>query len=138
MLKVACALIIEERKILLTQNGRHSDHPFQWEFPGGKIMLNESPADCVKREILEELELEIEPVEIIFPVKYDYGFKKIELIPIICMLISGNIRLNDHHDFRWIELKHLDEFDLSGADRKLIQNLKNLKILKKYIGEQMH
>ncbi len=58
MLKVSCAIIINKNKILVTQHGEKSEHPFLWEFPGGKINTGETPEECIKREIKEELSVE--------------------------------------------------------------------------------
>ena len=81
MLKVTCALIIENRKLLITQNNSTSDHPFQWEFPGGKIKPKEKIKDCIVREIHEELNIEVNILQKLKSVVFDYGVKKIELIP---------------------------------------------------------
>ena len=59
MLKVTCALINRGKDILLAQLGSGSSHPFQWEFPGGKINPGETAVECVIREIQEELNIEI-------------------------------------------------------------------------------
>lgn len=60
MLKVTCAIIIVKDKILVTQRSEKMKLPLKWEFPGGKIEGNESEIDCVKREIKEEINIEIE------------------------------------------------------------------------------
>ena len=135
VLKVTCALIIQNKKLLIAQNNSDSDHPFQWEFPGGKIRNMETSEDSVKREILEELEIEIEIREKMNSVEFDYGFKQIVLIPFLCSIKKGEIELNEHKAFKWISIPELGEIDLSGADRKLVQHDRNLAILKKYVGE---
>lgn len=101
MLRVTCAVIIHHGKILVAQRGVNSDHPFQWEFPGGKLKRGETPENCIVREITEELEIKIDILEKMYPVKWDYGFKKIELIPFLCSIKSGQINLTEHHHFLW-------------------------------------
>ncbi len=135
VLKVTCALIIQNKKLLIAQNNSDSDHPFQWEFPGGKTRNMETSEDAVKREILEELEIEIEIREKMNSVKFDYGFKQIVLIPFLCSIKKGEIKLNEHKAFKWISITELGEIDFSGADRKLVQHDRNLAILEKYVGE---
>lgn len=135
MLKVTCAIIIRQNKILVTQRNENSDHPYQWEFPGGKIKQNETEADCIAREINEELGIEIRILDLMIHVQHDYGFRKIELIPFICEIQSGSIKLTEHIDFKWISIENLEQIDLSDADRKLIQKDGNRLILKKYLGE---
>jgi 8-oxo-dGTP diphosphatase len=135
MLKVTCAIIVKQNEILVTQRGGNTDHPFQWEFPGGKINQNETAADCIAREINEELGIEIRILDLMIHVQHDYGFRKIELIPFICEIQSGSIKLTEHIDFKWISIENLEQIDLSDADRKLIQKDGNRLILKKYLGE---
>jgi len=137
MLNVTCAIIIQKDKFLVTQRDGNSDHPFQWEFPGGKIKDQESPEDCIKREIMEELSIEVTILRKMFSVTHDYGFKKIKLIPFLCSLNTGEIRLNDHHDFQWISMDEIGNIELCEADRLLINLEKNRNILKEYLRKHM-
>ena len=91
VLKVACAIIIQNERILIVQNNSNSDHPFQWKFPGGKIKVEETSENCIKREIFEELEIEIEICQEMNSVEFDYGFKQILLIPFLCSIKKGEI-----------------------------------------------
>lgn len=138
MIKVTCACIIKDRRILITQRGPDSDHPFLWEFPGGKIKPDETAKECIKREILEELEIEIEIIRPMVSVQFTYPFKQIELIPFLCSTKSGGIKLNEHVDFKWAELNNLDKLPFAEADEKLIQLKANNTILKEYLGEKMN
>ena len=137
MLKVTCACLFYKNKVLLTQRGVDSDHPFLWEFPGGKIKAGENAIECIVREIKEELEIEMDILGNMYPVKYDYGFKKIELIPFLGLARSSEIKLNDHIQFKWIDWNCLNEIALLEADKKLIQQKDNRKILKKYFGKKV-
>ncbi len=135
VLKVTCAIIFHNEKILVVQNSSDSDHPFQWEFPGGKINVGETFENCIKREIIEELEIEVEICQEMKSVEFDYGFKQIVLIPFLCSIKNGKIKLNEHNELKWINVNELSEIDFSDADKKLIQQKQNLEILEKYIGE---
>lgn len=138
MIKVTCALIINTGKILITQRGANSDHPFQWEFPGGKVNGGETFRECLVREIKEELNMEVEIEKELVAVEYDYGFRKIKLIPFLCTSSTRELLLNEHNDFKWINWTELDYINFSEADKKLIQQEENREILKKYFGENMH
>lgn len=136
MLEVTCALIVHHNKILITQNGPQSDHPYQWEFPGGKLEPNETQEACVQREIMEELELQICAEQKLLAVEHDYGIKQIKLIPFLCSIGSGELRLNKHINYKWIELHQLKNIDFSEADKRLLSNSGNLLQLQKYVGKQ--
>jgi 8-oxo-dGTP diphosphatase len=135
MLKVTCAIIIQDNRILVTQNPAESDHPFQWEFPGGKIKPGELAKDCIVREIREELGIEINILKTLNSIAFDYGFKKIELIPFLCSIKTGEIKLYEHHAFAWVKVTDLENIDFSGADLELIRIKENSDVLKKYVGK---
>lgn len=117
MLDVTCALIRnDEGELLIVQRPGDSDHPFMWEFPGGKIAVGESDEDCIIREIGEELSLDIVICGRLSPVEHDYGIKKIRLIPFICDTLIDLPILNEHIDFRWIEPDELGSVTFSEAD----------------------
>lgn len=133
MLKVTCALIIAKNKILITQNGKDSDHPLQWEFPGGKINKGEKDRACIIREIKEELDVDIIILKSLFPIEHDYGIKQIRLIPFICTISAGKIQLNNHIKKKWINANELQLINFSEADKQLILIEKNREILEKYL-----
>ena len=118
MLDVACALIRnDDELVLVVQRDEETDHPLQWEFPGGKIRKGESPGDAVAREIDEELSMDIVIVDSLQPVEYDYGFKKIRLFPLVCDTLSDEPVLHEHADYKWLSLSELRDVDLCGADK---------------------
>lgn len=133
MIKVTCALLIKNGKILITRNGESSDHAFQWEFPGGKTKTLETDRECIVREIKEELELKINVIEALVPVEHDYGIKKIKLIPFICTIKSGNLKLNNHIEEKWITINELNRMNFSEADKLLIKIKLNRQALEKYL-----
>ena len=79
--RVTCAIIFLQNKILAVQRGKRMSMPMKWEFPGGKIEQGEAEIDCIKREIREELNIEIEVLERLTPSVFDYPTFTIELIP---------------------------------------------------------
>lgn len=135
MIQVTCALIIDEGKVLVTQNHEESDHPLQWEFPGGKLKPHESEQECIIREIKEELELDILVLDKLETVEHDYGIKKIELIPFVCKIAGGALKLNNHKDKKWVYFSDLEEIDFLEADKRLVSLTENLVLLEKYCGE---
>ena len=70
-IKVVAAIIIENGNVFATQRG-YGEFKDGWEFPGGKVEANETPEDALVREIKEELDTEIEVLELLDTVEYDY------------------------------------------------------------------
>lgn len=117
MIIVTCAIIRnEDDKVLVVRRGEQSDHPFKWEFPGGKLNDGESEEECIIREIREELSMDVVIVSRMPVVEYDYGSKQIMLIPFICDTLDELPVLSEHIDFRWIAAPELPEIDFSEAD----------------------
>ncbi|OFX31561.1 MAG: hypothetical protein A2W90_08785 [Bacteroidetes bacterium GWF2_42_66] len=125
MIDVSCAIITEKGKILAVQRGPGTDHPFQWEFPGGKIRKDETAEESILREIQEELSVEIEITGQLEPVEHDYGIKQIRLIPFVCQIKNGSLQLTEHIASRWILPNQTKILEWSEADRKLIQKNSN-------------
>jgi 8-oxo-dGTP diphosphatase len=127
MIKVTCAIIRnEENDILVVQRGEKTDHPFKWEFPGGKIKEGESDEECIIREIREELSMDIIICRKLDGVAYDYGFKKILLIPFVCDTLEELPVLSEHISFRWISARDWSSLDLSEADRIVAEQYLNI------------
>lgn len=130
MIEVCCAIILRDKKILTVQRGPVSSHPWQWEFPGGKILEGETAEQCIIREIQEELTVTVEVVGQLKPVGFDYGSKQIWLIPFVCKICSGKILLTEHIAMRWFNFEEWEKIGWAGADRELIlknhDSLKNL------------
>ena len=124
--KVTCAIIIQDRKILVTQRGDRMARAGKWEFPGGKIEKNETAEECIVREIKEELNVDISISRWLKPVSHSYPDIKIKLIPCIAKIVSGKIKLNEHSNFRWITKEELNEQYWSPADIPVAQQLSEL------------
>jgi 8-oxo-dGTP diphosphatase len=117
MIDVTCAIIRnEDDEVLIVQRGENTDHPFRWEFPGGKISPGESREDCIIREISEELSMDVVICSPLKPVEYDYGYKQIRLIPYICDTLDELPLLSEHIGFKWISGYDLANVDFSEAD----------------------
>lgn len=128
MINVCCAIILKDARILAVQRGPESSHPYLWEFPGGKIQVDETANDCIVREISEELSIRISILSALESVTFDYGNKQIKLIPFVCEIASGEIVLTEHLAQKWFGFNEWQSINWSDADRELI--LKNQEILK--------
>jgi 8-oxo-dGTP diphosphatase len=123
MIRVTCAIIRnEEDEILVVQRGEATDHPFKWEFPGGKLAIGETEEECIIREVEEELSMEIVICGKLPVVEHDYGHKQIHLIPFICDTLDDIPFLSEHIAYKWIDYKDLPEIDFSAADIFVAKN----------------
>jgi 8-oxo-dGTP diphosphatase len=117
MINVTCAIIRnEDNEVLVVQRGELSDHPFKWEFPGGKLLPGETDEECVIREVAEELSMGIVIYAKLPDVEYDYGHKQIRLIPFICDTLDELPFLSEHIAYKWLSTEDLSSVDYSEAD----------------------
>lgn len=128
MLNVVCAIVLFDDKVLVTQRSEQMKLPLKWEFPGGKLEENESEIDCIKREIREELNIEIDILKRISNSIYDYGFFEINLIPFIANFKSGNIKLTEHKDFKLLHKLELMNLDWAEADISVVEEFLKLEL----------
>lgn len=128
IIDVTCALIFLGNKILVTQRSEKMKLPLKWEFPGGKLEENESEIDCIKREILEEINIEIEVVKQLSSSVYDYGSFKINLIPFIANYVSGEIILSEHKDYKLLDKSELLNLDWAEADLPIVEEFLKLEL----------
>lgn len=119
-IRVVCAIIHQENKILAVQRSEKMTLPLKWEFPGGKIEENESEVDCIKREIKEELNIDIEIKKRLTPSLHSYEDFSIELIPYISLYQSGVLTLNEHKQRLWLDKEALINLDWAEADVPIV------------------
>lgn len=124
MIKVVCAVIYKEKKILIAQRSEKMNLPFKWEFPGGKIEDVENETQTLIREIKEELNIEIFPLNKISSHIHDYGSFKINLIAYLCSYVTGEVSLLEHENYQFVSIKELNDYDLAEADLPIIEKLK--------------
>jgi len=123
MITVVCAIIYVGNKILVTQRSQKMKLPLKWEFPGGKLEKDESEIECIKREIKEELNIEISIIKRLSSCIYDYNDFRINLIPYVVEYESGEIILTEHAAFQLLEKHNLNLLDWAEADLPILREL---------------
>jgi len=126
MINVTCAIITINHKILVTQRSEKMNLPLKWEFPGGKFELNEEETDCIRREIHEEINIEIQGK--LANSIFDYGTFTINLIPFLANYISGEIKLTEHKAYKLLSKPELSSLDWAEADIPVVEELLKLEI----------
>jgi len=120
---VTAALIIEQGKILVTQRKKDSPHGLLWEFPGGKVKEGEEPRDALRRELKEELDVEVEVGMIFDAIFYSYPEYPILLLVYRCRIEKGSLRPIGCHDLRWVNLRELEKLAMPPADDPIRKHL---------------
>ena len=124
-IEVVAAVIRHEDKIFATQRG-YGDFEGGWEFPGGKMEAGETPQEALVREIMEELDTEIEVGDLIDTVEYDYPKFHLKMHCFFCTIKSGHLVLKEHEAAKWLTLETLDSVAWLPADQGLIEKIRTV------------
>ncbi|HXV21321.1 MAG TPA: (deoxy)nucleoside triphosphate pyrophosphohydrolase [Desulfuromonadales bacterium] len=122
-LVVTAAVIRNDDSVLITRRPEGKPHAGMWEFPGGKLDGNESPRNCLRREILEELGLEVAVGDIIETAYYRYDWGPVLILAFECHPLAGEIRNLQVAEHRWVALEELSSFALLPADYPIVERL---------------
>jgi 8-oxo-dGTP diphosphatase len=123
---VAAIILDEEKRILATQRG-YGEYEGWWEFPGGKIEPGEGPEVALRREIMEELGVEIEVENLLCTVEYDYPKFHLSMLCYMCRISNGEIDLREHKSAQWLTKETLDDVEWLPADVEVIKLLNEQK-----------
>ena len=114
-----------KNEIFATQRG-YGDWEGWWEIPGGKLETNETPEQCIVREIREELATEVRAERILGVVDYDYPTFHLTMHCILCTIVSGELKLLEHESARWLTKETLHSVDWLPADQLILDKIEQL------------
>jgi len=122
---VSAAVIRRRGRILVAQRPLGGMLGGLWEFPGGKRERGESLQECLRREIQEELGVEIKVGQPVTQVQHAYTHFRITLHAFECTLLSGQPKSLQVADWRWVRLEEMERLAFAATDRKIIAALQN-------------
>ena len=120
---VICDNIKEKNKIFATARG-YGELKGGWEFPGGKVEPGETPQAALKREIMEELETEIEVGDLIETIEYDYPTFHLSMDCFWAEIVKGDLVLREHEAAKWLTKEQLESVDWLPADLGLVEKVR--------------
>ncbi|MGJ8651599.1 MAG: (deoxy)nucleoside triphosphate pyrophosphohydrolase [Opitutaceae bacterium] len=133
IIDVVCLVAIDrDDQVLATQRAEDKPLGMLWEFPGGKIDTGESPEEALRREIIEELGIELGALTRLPAVTYAYDFGTIQLIPLLSKVDTRPQlgELHAHAAARWIALDEWDKLEWAPADLPIIERLQKTELSK--------
>jgi len=128
-IEVVAAIIIFSNKILCVQRNKHKYDYIsnKFEFPGGKIEIGETNEVALKREIYEELEMNISIQKLFLTVNHKYPDFKLTMHSFICSCENMDLNLTEHIDFKWLTRDQLETLDWAAADILIVDKIINTK-----------
>jgi 8-oxo-dGTP diphosphatase len=125
VIDVAAALIHDARgRYLITRRRPGSHLAGLWEFPGGKRRPDETLAECLARELAEELGAEFQVGALVETVVWTYPEKTVALHFYECRLITGTITAREAQEMAWVEPSRFDLYDFPPPDQAVLERLR--------------
>lgn len=124
-INVVAAILIHNNLVFACQRG-YGEFKDGWEFPGGKVEAGESPEEALRREIREELEVEVNVGDLIDTIEYDYPAFHLSMKCYACTIAGGSPHLLEHEAARWLSADQLDTVAWLPADITLIPKIAGL------------
>lgn len=122
-IEVVGAVLVKDDRIFAAKRGSGKSMAGLWEFPGGKIEPGETPEQALKRELMEELSIEVDVQDRIVTSQHDTGSTVINLSTYYCKLISGAPTPSEHQEIRWVPRAELHTLDWAPADIETVQRV---------------
>jgi len=130
MQKVTAAVIWRKGAVLIAKRKTRGSFGATWEFPGGKLEPGESPEECLRRELKEELGLDARIGRFIGGFPFHSASLSIELLAYQASIQEGDFVLTDHDEVRWVRPDELPSFNFTRPDfplvRVLIENAEDI------------
>jgi 8-oxo-dGTP diphosphatase len=129
-LHVVGGILLDGDEILIARRAAHKSAAGLWEFPGGKVEIGEDPKEALKREILEELNLKVLPLQTFDISETLAGDTPLRLQVIVCS-IDGEFEgsSSDHDAFRWARISDLPQLEWPKPDLPALNALLKLESL---------
>ncbi len=126
-IQVAAGLIHHKGRYLITRRKPGVHLGGLWEFPGGKREPDESMEDCLRRELREELGIEVASPIRFEVIRHEYPEQTVELHFFRCALESGHAETRGCDELCWVTPEQLSGYDFPSADRPLIERLQRFQ-----------
>lgn len=124
MTDVVAALLWQGDRFLICRRPAHKKRGLLWEFVGGKTEAGETKAQALARECMEELGIAVDVGEVFMEVDHVYPDMAVHLTLFNSTIASGEIRLLEHIDAKWITVDEIDDYDFCPADVEILKKLK--------------
>lgn len=124
MVQVAAALIRKGNTFLICQRPKNKARGLLWEFVGGKLEKGETKEQALVRECKEELDVKVRVNDVFLSLVHEYPDITIELTVFNAEIESGEIKLLEHNDAKWIRSDEIGDFDFCPADKEILEKIK--------------
>ena len=122
-IRVVAAEAERDGRYLITQRRPEATLPLLWEFPGGKVEPGETDSEALTRELSEEMAIEVEVGDEVLAVMREYDKYFIDFHVYSVRISSAEIQRVQVHDFKWVTVAELADYDFPAADQESVDQL---------------
>ena len=124
-LNVVAGIIFYEYEILCMQRpiSKYEYISLKYEFPGGKIEPGESKVEALKRELIEEMDMEVEIGDHFLTINHTYPDFELTMYSYICKVNKKDFNMKEHNNFKWLKRSELAQLDWAMADIPIMKKL---------------
>ena len=123
IVEVAAAIVLHAGKVLVARRPPGGHLEGLWEFPGGKIRAGESPRDAVRREVAEEVGLDVLDTVYLHHQEFEYPERRVSLSFFLVDRFTGDATGRDGQEIRWVDVQKLTEVEMPAANREVVRML---------------
>lgn len=122
-MEIVCGILHDEDGYIIARRGK-GIHENIWEFPGGKVEPEETQETAVVRELQEELNLCCQVESYLTSIEDVREDVVLHVHAYVCKVVSGEIKLNAHHEIRKVKVDEIGKYRFEKADAPIIEALK--------------
>ena len=122
---VTAAVIERDGRYLVAQRKAGGTLSLKWEFPGGKVEDGESGKQALKRELMEELEIDADIGDFFCSTHFLYNGNTYELHAYYASFAGEPKVLNDHEQYAWILPNEFNSYDFADSDKGVIEVIRS-------------
>jgi len=123
---VAVGVIVSDASFFLTKRHESVHQGGKWEFPGGKVEVDETVAQALHRELKEEIAIDVLSCQPLIEIKHDYGDKKVLLEVFVVDNYQNEPRAQEGQEEGWFDLAELQNIDFPEANKAIVLALNKL------------
>jgi 8-oxo-dGTP diphosphatase len=120
---VAVGVVRRGTQVFISLRADNAHQGGKWEFPGGKVEANETLLDALRRELQEEIGIQVQSSEPLLVIEHDYGDKLVKLDVHAVSAFNGEPEGKENQQTRWVEVSALEASEFPAANVAIIDAL---------------
>ena len=125
IIKVVACVLLDKKRVLVTSRPQKNTYSDFWEFPGGKLEINENDIEALQREMMEELDINISQQNISLLDHYLYSFNNfiIDIKFFVCLKWIGEIIPLENQDLKWVDLSEMKKIKFLPSNKRILKKI---------------